>query len=79
MELSVGSVVISKAGRDKSKFLAVIKIDDAGVYVCDGKERPLENPKRKNPIHLAVTNYRVTPQEMETNRSLKRVLKQFDP
>lgn len=78
MELSVGSVVISKAGRDKSKFLAVVGIDEKGVYVCDGKERPLENPKRKNPIHLAATHYRLSDSETATNRSLKRALTQFD-
>lgn len=79
MELSVGSVVLSKAGRDKSTFLAVVRIDDSGIYVCDGKERPLENPKRKNPIHLSITHYRLSDSEMATNRSLKRVLKQFGP
>lgn len=74
MEAVIGSVVISKAGRDKDKFLAVVKTDETGIYVCDGKERPLENPKRKNPIHVTVTHYSLSQSEMAANRSLRRAL-----
>ena len=47
MELKEGSVVKSKAGRDKGRFMVVINFDESHVYVCDGKERPLERPKKK--------------------------------
>lgn len=77
MELKKGSVVISKAGRDKGYFLAVMDITNEGVFVCDGKERPVERPKKKNPLHLAKTRYVLTEEETATNRSLKRALKQF--
>ena len=77
MELKKGSVVISKAGRDKGYFLAVTEITDEGIYVCDGKERPVERPKKKNPLHLAKTCYVLTEEETATNRSLKRALKKF--
>ena len=74
MELRKGSVVISKAGRDKGYFLAVVDITDEGIFVCDGKERPVERPKKKNPLHLARTNMVLTEEETATNRSLKRAL-----
>lgn len=77
MELKKGSVVISKAGRDKGYFLVVMDITNEGVFVCDGKERPVERPKKKNPLHLAKTRYVLTEEETATNRSLKRALKQF--
>ena len=77
MELKKGSVVISKAGRDKGYFLAVTEITDEGIYVCDGKERPVERPKKKNPLHLAKTRCVLTEEETATNRSLKRALKKF--
>ena len=77
MELRKGSVVISKAGRDKGYYLAVTDITDEGVFVCDGKERPVERPKKKNPLHLAKTRYVLTEEETATNRSLKRALKKF--
>ena len=74
MELRKGSVVISKAGRDKGYFLAVVDITDEGIFVCDGKERPVERPKKKNPLHLARTNMVLAEEETATNRSLKRAL-----
>lgn len=77
MELKKGSVVISKAGRDKGYFLAVVEIAEDGIYVCDGKERPVERPKKKNPLHLAKTRYVLTEEETATNRSLKRALKKY--
>ncbi|MBQ8210691.1 MAG: KOW domain-containing RNA-binding protein [Clostridia bacterium] len=57
--------------------MAVVEIAENGVYVCDGKERPLENPKRKNPKHLAVTHYVLSPEKTATNRSLKKALKEI--
>ncbi|MBQ7961408.1 MAG: KOW domain-containing RNA-binding protein [Clostridia bacterium] len=77
MELVKGSVVISKAGRDKGYYLAVTQITDGGVYVCDGKERPVERPKKKNPLHLAKTHFVLSEDETATNRSLKKALKEI--
>ena len=77
MELVKGSVVISKAGRDKGYYLAVMSITDDGVYVCDGKERPVERPKKKNPLHLAKTRFVLSEENTATNRSLKKALKEI--
>ena len=77
MELVKGSVVISKAGRDKGYYLAVTEITDDGVYVCDGKERPVERPKKKNPLHLAKTRFVLSEENTATNRSLKKALKEI--
>lgn len=77
MELKTGSVVISKAGRDKGYYLAVSKITEDGVYVCDGKERPIERPKKKNLLHLTVTHYVLSDEKTATNRSLKKALKEI--
>lgn len=77
MELKSGSVVISKAGRDKGYFLAVSKITDDCVYVCDGKERPVERPKKKNLLHLKATHYVLPDEKTATNRSLKKALKEI--
>lgn len=77
MELKNGSVVISKAGRDKGYFLAVKEITENGVFVCDGKERPVERPKKKNPLHLTVTKYVLPEEKTATNRSLKKALKEI--
>ncbi len=77
MELERGRVVRSKAGRDKGKFLAAAGMSGGMVLVCDGRERPLEKPKRKNPKHLIPTSETLTPRNMAGNRSLKKALATF--
>ena len=74
MDAKIGSVVISKAGRDKGRFLVVIDIDENTFTVADGKERPLSRPKRKNIRHLSVTGMVLTDVQMSTDRSLRRAL-----
>ena len=70
----VGRVVCSKSGRDKGYFLAVVKEEDGFLFVCDGKERPLNRPKRKNPKHLALTNTVLDKSSYSTDKSLRRAL-----
>ena len=70
----VGSIVCSKSGRDKGYFLVVVKEEDGFLYVCDGKERPLERPKRKNIKHLALTNTYLDENSYSSNKSLRRAL-----
>lgn len=74
MELKRGQVVRSKAGRDQGGFLAVLEPGPGWVLVCDGKERPLERPKRKNRRHLAPTDMRVPEECLGSNRKLRAAL-----
>lgn len=76
MEITKGSVVIAKAGRDKGKAFAVIEVlGDREVLIADGKRRPIERPKRKNVIHLQMT--RTAVDCITTNRQLRNILKEF--
>ena len=50
--LEKGSVVLSLAGRDKGRPLAVMESIGKEVSVCDGKERPIDRPKRKTSAML---------------------------
>ena len=78
MDIQKGQIVISKAGRDKGYSLAVLEVGKDTVTVVDGKERPLERPKRKNIKHVAVTKTILSDSEMETNRKLRRLLRNYD-
>ncbi len=71
----VGRVVISNAGRDKTKAMVIVKETENYLLVCDGKERPVERPKRKNPKHLQLTNTYLVAHQLETNRALRKALK----
>lgn len=75
MPYARGTVVCSKKGRDKGYFLVVISSDDGYALVCDGKERRLEKPKKKNLKHLSPTGYELAQEQMETNKSLRHALR----
>lgn len=77
MGYPAGRVVRSTAGRDKDTFLAVVGMDGEACLLCDGKERPLNRPKRKNPKHLAATNWLLTEEQMNTNRALRKALREL--
>ncbi|MBQ7726613.1 MAG: KOW domain-containing RNA-binding protein [Clostridia bacterium] len=69
-----GRIVRSLAGRDKGYFLVVVSQDGNFLSVCDGKERPLARPKRKNIKHLALTNTVLNRSEYETDKQLRKAL-----
>ena len=69
-----GEIAVSSAGKDKGLWMAVVRTDDSGVYVINGREHPIDKPKRKNPRHLQATGLTVTESDMETNRRLRRAL-----
>ena len=53
MNLCVGDIVKSRAGRDKGRFFVVTQLEEEPfVRVCDGDLRKLERPKRKKAMHL---------------------------
>ena len=69
-----GDVVLSLSGRDRNTLLAVTGTDERYVYVCDGRERPLVNPKRKNPKHVRAVQRRLSSDQMLSDRSLRKAL-----
>lgn len=78
MEFKTGQIVVSKAGRDKGKLLVVTGFEEGSVLVCDGKERPLERAKKKNPRHLNKTSMEIDESSMATNRKLQKALKELN-
>ncbi len=51
--IALGSVVYSRAGRDKGRFFLVVEIvDDEFVRIADGKTRLLAKAKLKKIKHL---------------------------
>ena len=51
-EITVSDVVISTAGRDQGKLFYVIGTDPVYLLLVNGKDRPLEKPKRKKRKHI---------------------------
>lgn len=56
MEICKGSLVYSRAGRDKGTLFVVLSVDGEYVYLADGDTRKLSNPKKKKLKHINRTN-----------------------
>ena len=69
-----GAVVISGAGRDKGEYLAVVDAHADRVCVCNGRDRPLNRPKSKNPVHLIETGKTLPADAFRGNKALKKAL-----
>ena len=52
MEIQKSDIVLSEAGRDQGMLFFVIDTDGVYVSLVNGKERKLEQPKRKKLIHV---------------------------
>ena len=74
MEFCKGELVVCTAGREKDQLMCVVASDEKYVYVCDGKERLLNNPKRKNPKHVIKTNKQLSEDLLLTDRALRKAL-----
>lgn len=86
MEIGIGSVVISKAGRDKGRFFIVVASDAQYAYLCDGDIRKSDSPKKKKRKHLAVTNTvcdyvgdKIKEGKKVTNAEIRRALSELCP
>lgn len=69
-------IVRAIAGRDKPGYFIVVKTEDGFCFVADGKRRRIENPKKKNPIHLQPTKTVIT-EQLASNKQAREILKKF--
>ncbi len=49
-----GFLVRSRAGHDLGEISYVLSEDERYAYLCDGKHRSIDKPKKKNKKHLAL-------------------------
>lgn len=87
IQLSIGQIVKSRAGRDKGGvFLVYELVDNEYVLLVDGKLRKIDNPKKKKQKHLTVYNtvlsdliYRKDNDIKITNSYIRKLLAPFQP
>lgn len=79
MEITTGSIVYSKAGRDKTKMLLVLEVKDGYAYVADGSLRTVEKLKKKKLKHLQKTNriFEIESKEL-TNSDVRKILAKYE-
>jgi len=72
LDIKVGQVVYSAAGRDKGKKFVVIEIiDSVFVLIADGSLRRIEKPKKKKTKHLETTDIIVENIKQKLENKLK--------
>ncbi|NTV89471.1 MAG: RNA-binding protein [Clostridiales bacterium] len=84
MGLTLGQIVISKAGRDEGRRFVVVEVlNELYVLLADGDLRKCEKPKKKKIRHIiqtgmvaAMLEEKLKNGEKITNSDLKRALKE---
>ena len=51
-DIQVADVVMATAGREKGKLFYVLEVDEQYLILGNGKDRTLEQPKRKKRRHV---------------------------
>ncbi|UOO38702.1 KOW domain-containing RNA-binding protein [Oscillospiraceae bacterium CM] len=81
MGIELSDIVTSVNGRDKGKRFFVVDVADNFVYLCDGKSRRLEKPKRKKLKHVRFETKsgcraaeKIRSRQKVTNSDLRRAL-----
>ena len=72
-DFKTGMLAVSKAGHDKGRLYVVINADQEYVYLADGKNRSVCQPKKKKQKHIQI-NYHipmVLAKALETEKELK--------
>ena len=50
----IGELAISKAGHDKDRLYMIVGEEEDCVYLCDGRLRGVEHPKKKKKKHIQI-------------------------
>lgn len=50
----LGELATSKAGHDKDRLYLIVGEEEECVYLCDGRLRGVEHPKKKKKKHIQV-------------------------
>ena len=78
MDFVKGQLVRSKAGRDKTRTLAVLAVEEQMLLLADGDLRKLENPKRKKSRHVAPTATVLGNELLKSDQPISDAIKAYD-
>ena len=81
MDIAISNIVRSTAGRDKGDLFFVLATEGDFLLLADGKQRRLENPKRKRRKHVALVGEshslvaeKIRSSEKITNSELRKAI-----
>lgn len=78
MDFVRGQLVRSKAGRDKTRTLAVLAVDGPMLWLADGNLRKVGDPKWKKAKHVAPTTTVLANELLKSDQSLSDAIAAYD-
>ena len=85
----IGELATSKAGHDKDRLYMIVGEEEDCVYLCDGRLRGVEHPKKKKKKHIQIihssaqdTLIQIIKQNLpgerdEINRQIRKTLEDY--
>lgn len=85
----IGELATSKAGHDKDRLYMIVGEEGEYVYLCDGRLRGVEHPKKKKKKHIQIihssaqdTLIQIIKQNLpgerdEINRQIRKTLEDY--
>lgn len=85
----IGEIATSKAGHDKDRLYMIVGEEGECVYLCDGRLRGVEHPKKKKKKHIQIihssaqdTLIQIIKQNLpgerdEINRQIRKTLEDY--
>lgn len=77
MENWTGALARSKAGHDKGNIFLIIKDEQDIVWMTDGKNRTVSNPKKKKKKHLQYISFDNWMEKPYNDDDIKRTIKLY--
>lgn len=78
MDFVKGRLVRSKAGRDKTRTLAVLAVDGQMLLLANGTSRKIADPKRKKMRHVAPTTTVLENELLKSDQLLSEAIAAYD-
>ena len=78
MDFVKGQLVRSKAGRDKTRTLAVLEVEGEMLLLADGHLRTVGDPKRKKAKHVAPTTTVLANELLKSDQQLSDAIAAYD-
>ena len=78
MDFVKGQLVRSKAGRDKTRTLAVLEVEGEMLLLADGNLRKVGDTKRKKAKHVAPTTTVLANELLKSDQQLSDAIAAYD-
>ena len=78
MDFVKGQLVRSKAGRDKTRTLAVLEVEGEMLLLADGNLRKVGDPKQKKAKHVAPTTTVLANELLKSDQQLSDAIAAYD-